>query len=68
MIQWHIFGINCPDSFGMEALPAKRIRSLGYKVISVEDGRVTFSEMNWLLQGKFMVENSRTCIGKDRRI
>ncbi len=37
------FELIAPTLFGMEALTAKEIRSLGYKVISVEDGRVTFS-------------------------
>ncbi len=31
-----------PTLFGMEALTAREVRSLGYKVISVEDGKVTF--------------------------
>lgn len=54
------FKIVTPCHFGVESVLKREITDLGYDIVQVEDGRVTFEEMHWQFVGQmFFLERQK---------
>ena len=58
-----------PCHFGLEAVLKREIKDLGYDIVQVEDGRVTFSgDTASIARANLFLKNGRAHLIKDRFI
>ena len=56
-----------PCHFGLEAVLKREILDLGYEIVKVEDGRITFSyRFRWDCPCEYIFKNSRKNLIKNR--
>ena len=54
-----------PCHFGLESVLKREVEQLGYEIVQVEDGRVTFR--GGCLQGKHIFADCGACIDESRQ-